>query len=173
MKTIQQPNSKRQLSQETEKLLLSAMTISNEEMPEEMSTQDIQHFETSFEERKRYIIDTLKLEDNKLIDTKQKLEQITQIFLDRWGILDIYGDRLAKFKCQEKLEIVTHGPQVASKTRFVNPILAEKVKLKLQEWIDSGIVIPTTSPWQSPLVIVPKKLYLLLKLRWTSVRSTP
>ena len=126
-------------------------------MPEKMSTQDIQHFETSLEERRRYIIDTLKLEDNKLIDTKQKLEQITQIFLDHWGILDINGDRLAKFKCQEKLEIVTRGPPVASKTRFVNPILAEKVKLKLQEWIDSGIVIPSTSPWQSPLVIVPKK----------------
>ena len=67
------------------------------------------------------------------------------------------GNRLAKFKCEEKLEIDTHGPPVASRTRFVNPVLADQVKKKLQEWIDSGIVIPSTSPWQSPLVIVPKK----------------
>ena len=45
---------------------------------------------------------------------------------------------------------------MASRTRFVNPVLAERVKEKLQEWINSGIVIPSTSPWQSPLVIVPK-----------------
>ena len=55
------------------------------------------------------------------------------LFLDHWGILDINGDRLAKFKCYEKLEIITEGEPIAAKTRFVNPVLAEKVKTIIDE----------------------------------------
>ena len=146
-----------QLSQETETLLLATMLEDDKEMPPKLSLQDIRHFNTNLEERRNYIIKTLKLDENELIDTKQKLDEVTQLFLDHWGILDINGDRLAKFKCQEKLEIITHGQPIAAKTRFVNPVLAEKVKKKLQEWIKSGIIIPSTTPWQSPLVMVPKK----------------
>ena len=136
---------------------MASMTMETGNSPTKLSPQDINHFNTPLNDRKKYIIETLNLKNNELIDTKQKLEDVTQLFLDHWAILDINGDRLARSKCEEKLEIDTYGPPVASRTRFVNPVLADQVKKKLQEWIDSGIVIPSTSPWQSPLVIVPKK----------------
>ena len=121
------------MAEETKTLLLATMAADEkEEDTIELSPQDNQHFETSLEDRRNYIIKTLKLDNNELIDSEQKLEKVTQLFLDHWGVLDINGDRLAKFKCQEKIEIITHGPPVASKTRFVNLVLTEKGKEKIQ-----------------------------------------
>ena len=124
---------------------------------EKMSIQDKRHFDTSMEDRKSYIIETLKLRENKLIDTEDKLDKVIKLFLKYWGILDINGDRLAKFRSKEKLEINTTGEPIACRTRFVNPILAKAVKNIIEDWVKRGIAVPTTSPWQSPLVIVPKK----------------
>ena len=71
--------------------------------------------------------------------------------------MDINGVRLAKFKSDATLEITTTGEPIACRTRFVNPILAKEVKKIIDGWVDRGIAIPTTSPSQSPLVIVSKK----------------
>ena len=118
-------------SLKSESLILAEMVEGDKGHPNEMSPQDKRHFSTTPEERRNYIIKTLKLNDvkeNELIDSNQKREEVIQLFLDHWGILDINGDRLAKFKCNEKLEIITEGEPIAAKTRFVNPVLAEKVK---------------------------------------------
>ena len=125
-------------SLKSESLILAEMVEGDKGHPNEMSPQDKRHFSTTPEERRNYIIKTLKLNDvkeNELIDSNQKLEEVIQLFLDHWGILDINGDRLAKFKCNEKLEIITEGEPIAAKTRFVNPVLAEKVKIIIDEWI--------------------------------------
>ena len=119
------------MAEETKTLLLATMIADEkEEDTIKMYPQDIQHFKTSLEDRRNCIIKTLKLDNNKLIDSEQKLEKVTELFFGYWGVLDINGDRLAKFKSQKKIEIITHGPPVASKTRFVNPVLAETVKEK-------------------------------------------
>jgi cleavage and polyadenylation specificity factor subunit 1 len=53
--------------------------------------------------------------------------------------------------------IITTGPPTHSKVRKLGPIHYHAAKEEFQKMIDTGIVRPSSSPWASPLHLVPKK----------------
>ena len=46
---------------------------------------------------------------------------------------------------------------IASKPYRINPILQKKVDAVLDQYLAAGLIQHSTSPWASPLVVIPKK----------------
>ena len=99
----------------------------------------------------------LKLEQNPRIDTPEKLEKVLGVLIKNWNVFDITDKRVGRYDSDVKHSIITQGPPIRGKTRPLNPLLAKQVRDVLIKWEEQNIIRKSSSPWSSPIVVVPKK----------------
>ena len=107
------------------------------------------------EERRQFIKESLKLDENVSSADRAKLEAI---FFEHFDALSVgehdFGKTdLLKFHIQVPKDVVP----IRAKCRPLNPSQEENLKKQLDEWIAHGLVEPSISPWASALVPVAKK----------------
>ena len=59
-------------------------------------------------------------------------------------------------RCKIEHHIITSGPPVVSRVRRLSPERLAFVKKEIRQLLESGIVVPSSSPYASPIHIVPK-----------------
>jgi hypothetical protein len=125
---------------------------------EELTDEELQ-------ERRAFIYESLKLEENTLLTEDQKLQMVL-LFLKYWDAVSV-GDadigRTVLGKCVIKL--TGDAEPVKSRVRPLNPAQLKDLRRQLDEWTAADIAEPSDSPWCSALVPVRKKDSD--KLRWT------
>ena len=57
---------------------------------------DKKHFAATYNEKRTYIIDKLKLKEKPLIDTEEKLEKVIALMIKHWKVLDITQQRVGR-----------------------------------------------------------------------------
>lgn len=70
-----------------------------------------------------------------------------------WTLYDL---RPANVAIKHSLKLVDTGP-IHKKSRRMSPRHNDIVRKELYKMLESGVIIPTVSPWEFPLVIVTKK----------------
>lgn len=140
------------------------------ELPTSVNLLDHRPVETLTEaelrERRSFIIDTLKLDDNNLLWGKPEAkEQIIDIFLQNWDAISISDSDYGKTNLMKfHIEIPSGTKPVRAKQRPLNPFQEQDLRRQLDDWLDAGVIEPSMSPWSSALVPCRKKNSD--KLRW-------
>jgi len=94
---------------------------------------------------------------------------ITELCLEFSDIFYLDGDILS-FTSEIKHSIETNGARpVFSKSYRYPQIHKEEVKSQINKMLDQGIIRHSTSPWSSPVWVVPKKLDASGKQKWRVV----
>ena len=115
--------------------------------------------EAEITERRAFIINNLKLNENLYASSDKKLkEEIIQIFLQNWDAIsvsptDLGHTNLMKFD----IDIPPGTTPVHSKVRPLNPMMQTDLDRQLKEWLDADIIEECSSPWSSALVACKKK----------------
>ena len=114
-------------------------------------------------ERRKFIIEALKLEENTSLTQKDR-EEIIKIFLQNFDAVSVDDNdfgrtELLKFHISVPADVVP----IRAKCRPLNPKQEEALKEQLDEWLSNGIIEPSMSPWASALFPVAKKDG---KIRW-------
>ena len=60
-------------------------------------------------------------------------------------------------RCNIEHHVITSGPPVVSRVRRLSPQRLAFVKKEIRQLLESGIVVPSSSPYASPIHIVPKQ----------------
>ena len=119
---------------------------------------DYAHFNVSLEERKKHLLEKLKLKENKLLDIENRRDRLMEVLLKYWKCFDYFGNRLPKCSTAIQHHIDTGDAEpIRSKCRPLNPIIADKVKGRLEDLEKRGIIRKSSSPWTSPILIFWKK----------------
>ena len=109
-----------------------------------------------------FLIEYFQLRDSPFLKDEARLAQATALLLQYWHVFSWDGS----FGTCELLKhdiFTTKGPPVNLRIRPLNPNLEEKLRAQIDEWLQKGVIEPSKSPWNFPLVAVPKKNG---KLRW-------
>ena len=122
------------------------------------SCTDEKYNKLTKQEKRGFIKESLKLDENDLLDQVQK-EQIVDIFEDNWaavsqGGFDLGRSPLLKFKIRLKEGAEPHRARL----RPLNPDQAQDLDRQLDEWLDANVIEPSESEWAAALVPVKKKL---------------
>ena len=56
-----------------------------------------------------------------------------------------------------KIDLIPGAIPYRSRVRPLNPEQKENLRDQIDEWLEQGVIEPSTSPWASPLVPVKKK----------------
>lgn len=110
-------------------------------------------------ERRTYIIQQLKLDDNAMLNQNpEHKEEVIQIFLDGWDAISIneadYGlTNLMKFH----IEVPKGTTPARDRVRPLNPMQENDLQRQIDDWIKAEVIEPSNSPWASALVPCKKK----------------
>ena len=98
---------------------------------------DEEHFDKSKEQKREFILTALKLKSNNLLDTEQKINQVVNLMIKHWRVLDSTTGamRIGKIK-NIKHKILLREDAILSheKPRPLNPIIREQVEEQLKRW---------------------------------------
>ena len=118
--------------------------------PEELSNKELA-------ERKQYLKDTLKLENNPML-TPETREKVIQLFLNNFDAVAISDADFGKTNLMSFTIKVEPGAQpVRHKIRPLNPFQEKDLKRQLDDWLEAGVIEESMSPWSAALVPVKKK----------------
>ena len=53
---------------------------------------------------------------------------------------------------QMKIDLIPGSIPYKSRVRLLNPDQKDNMKKQIEEWLEQGVIQPSTSPWASPLV---------------------
>lgn len=120
--------------------------------PEELTAAELN-------ERRAYIIESLKLDENKYAREDNELkEEIIKIFLQNWDAVSISSTDLGHTNLMKfHIDIPPGTKPTHSKVRPLNPLMEKDLERQLQEWLDADIIEACSSPWSSALVACKKK----------------
>ena len=126
--------------------------------PPNLDKADMAHFSIPPSERRTYLLEKLQLDKNPLLQIEKRSSKLLEILAKHWNCFDFHGNRIPKCKSDVTHHIST-GPSapIKSKCRPLNPIIAAKVKDKLDDLEKRGVIRKSSSPWASPILIVLKK----------------
>ena len=100
---------------------------------------------------------------------KEKRDAIIKICFEFLDIFYLEGDKLT-FTNQIKHEIQTGDAKPIFTKSYRYPYVhKEEVKSQIKKMLDQNIIQPSTSPWSSPVWVVPKKLDASGKQKWRVV----
>lgn len=116
-------------------------------------------------EREQRILNELRLDH---LNSEEK-ELIQNLCLKYKNIFYLEGDKLT-FTSLIKHEINTNNSHpIYSKTYRYPHIHKQEVKKQINEMLNQNIIQPSTSPWSSPVWVVPKKIDSSGKQKWRLV----
>lgn len=110
-------------------------------------------FNHSDPERKKKLKENLRLDHL----SKPEKDSIIQICQEHSDIFFLPGDKLTASKTEPLSIPTTSNNPVTSKMYRYPKIHEAEVKNQVNELLDQGIIQPSTSPWNSPVWVVPKK----------------
>ena len=134
--------------------LKQARALNEEELPEPKTIEELQ-------ERLR---EDLGFKLEKDIEekglTKQEMKEIVELMSHHRAALALSYNDLAEVKrIKMKIDLIEGAEPVAVKPRPTPPHLREVERLQIERWKQQGVIEDSIgSPWNSPLVIVPKKM---------------
>jgi len=123
--------------------------------PMEMPNINTVYKDKKLKSRLKLLMESISLDKNLNWEEKQSIENICKDFHD---IFQLKGDKLT-FTDVVKHEIQTEARQPPINIRQYRLPEAHKSEINRQvrEMLDDGIIAPSTSPWNSPIILVPKK----------------
>ena len=104
---------------------------------------DKEHFNRSLKEKKDFIITALKLHENKLLDEQEKIDEVTDLMLKHWRVLDSTKGKMRIGKITGVKHQIKLKPDAAlshDKPRPLNPIIKEKVENQLIKWEKQSVI---------------------------------
>lgn len=122
--------------------------------------------ERELNERRTYIIDSLKLNENPLLKGNAELrEEIIRVFLENFDAVAISESDYGRTELMEfTFDIPRDAIPVRDKLRPLNPFQEQDLRRQLDAWLDADVIEEALSPWGSALVPIKKKGSD--KLRW-------
>ena len=122
----------------------------NHNPPEGLSAQEMA-------ERRQYLVETLKLENNPMLTPKTR-EEVIQLFLNNFDAVAISDADFGRTNLMSFTIKVAPGAQpVRHKVRPLNPFQEKDLKRQLDDWLEAGVIEESMSPWSAALVPVKKK----------------
>ena len=113
-------------------------------------------------------IDRLKLIRTNHLNNEEK-KSVLKLCKEFESIIHAEGDMLTSTTAIQH-EIITTSPvPIATKTYRYPEIHKEEVNNQISKMLKQGIIRPSTSPWSSPLWVVPKKKDASGKTKWRIV----
>jgi hypothetical protein len=134
---------------------MSESSKSNHEKP--MTKEQMEN--PSFKE----VWEDLEMEDNELLnehpDVKKQVKELI------WEYRDIFSREAPGHTdlVTMKLKLKAGTEPIRQRYRELNPKMLKDLEAQMKDWMDQGVIEPSTSPWASPLVPVRKKDG---KIRW-------
>ena len=101
-----------------------------------------------------YLTDNVKFNDNLLLNEDDK-SKLLNILIKQWNCFDYYDNRLRKCSISHAQQHINTGDSapIKSKVRPLSPLVADKVKEKLDDLEKRGIIRKSLSPWASPSIL--------------------
>ena len=109
------------------------------------------------ERRLREIFNVFKIHECEALTTKEERAAAAALLLKHWHAFSWDGKPGYTTLIQHRIHLKKGTKPVRSACRPVNPHLEDKLKEVLDTWKRNGIIVPSTSEWASPLVLVAKK----------------
>ena len=111
------------------------------------------------QERRAYIIEQLKLHENKFLkDKPHLLEEIVTMFLQNFDAVAIGPADFGKTDLTEfEIELEPGAKPIRHKVKPLNPTQLENLRKQLDDWKEADVIEPAVSPWGFRLVPVLKK----------------
>ena len=127
-----------------------------EELPTTSTTED--KLRSAKKTAKRtWLKEQFKLEEGPFIrDQPERLEAALQL-LERFYHLFSQGGKYGKTDLVQHEICTPDIPPIKCKGRPINPILEQDLKEQVNTWLEQDVVQPSNSPWNFPLIPVPKK----------------
>ena len=109
------------------------------------------------EERIKTITTAFGLHEKKLLSTPLLLGQAIELLLKYYHVFSWNGKPGKTTLIEHRINLRPGAQPYRAKCRPVNPALEAKLKEALEAWQTQGVIVPSTSEWASPLVLVLKK----------------
>ena len=85
-------------------------------------------------------------------------EAVIQLFVDNFNVLATHTNQYGETEVLEmKIYLIPGAIPYKSRVRPLNPNQKENLQDQINEWLEQGVIEPSTSPWASPLVPLKKK----------------
>ena len=121
----------------------------------------LSHFKLTVDLANHSIKDSTGLEIKGTLATAQQISSFVasnEIYLElvvKYGLNKPVGEAELKHNVVHRIQ--TSGQPVFARPRRLGPNIHEPMRLAFHKMLEDGIVRPSTSPWASPLHVVPKK----------------
>lgn len=119
--------------------------------------------EASREEKRANIERLLKLKEAPALANEEDQAKARALMEEFYDVFSWDGQYGHTQLLQHEIRLQPDTQPIRSRYRPPNPSLEPVLKKQLQEWEDQGVIEPSNSPWNFPLVAVPKKNG---KIRW-------
>jgi len=98
------------------------------------------------------LIDNMDIKD---LDFKAEFKKILNSYTD---VIAVSSDDLEPSELlPHHIELIAGSKPIKQKAYRISQIQLEALKIELKKLIDKGLIVPSHSPWSSPIVLVPKK----------------
>ena len=113
-------------------------------------------------QRITFLLEYFKLKDSPTLQTEGHLARALALLLKYWHVFSWDGS-FGTCRLLEHEIFTTKGLPISQKLRPINPNLEARLREQIDEWLAKDVIEPSKSPWNFPLVAVPKKNG---KIRW-------
>ena len=122
--------------------------------------------EAELVERRAFIYNQLKLDDNEMLQEHPELKQeVANIFMDNFEAVAINDSDFGRTNLMRfQMQMIPGAQPVRAKMRPLNPTYEKDLDQQLDAWLEAGVIEPSASAWSSALVPCKKKG--TDKLRW-------
>ena len=89
---------------------------------------------------------------------RSKEEAVVKLFVDYFSVLATHPSQYGETEVlQMGIDLIHSYVPYKSRVRPLNPEQKENLKQRIKEWVEQGVIEPSTSPWASPPVPVRMK----------------
>ena len=109
------------------------------------------------DEKIKTLTEAFGLQEKKLLSSPLLLGQAVALLLKYYKVFSWDGKPGKTTLIEHDIRLKPGTQPYRAKCRPVNPALEAKLKQALEDWKAQGVIVPSTSDWASPLVLVLKK----------------
>ena len=112
--------------------------------------------------RIEFLMQQFDLDQSPFLQETEHLAQALALFLQHWHVFSWDGSFGTCTLLTHEI-FTTEGRLINQRIRPINPNLQQQLREQIDEWLAKDVIEPSMSPWNFPLVAVPKKNG---KIRW-------
>ena len=111
---------------------------------------------TTYKEKLSFLLKTFKLDQCEYLKQPKDLTKALHILLKYWDTFSFDGSFGATTLLQHQI-YTEDRPPINLRYRPINPNLEPHLKQQIDDWLKHDVIEPSSSPYNFPLVCVPKK----------------